>query len=265
MRKLALVLIVIALAILPAAFMSQAQAASRYVVTLNASKTEINQGDQVIFFGKVSPTAKGTTVKIQYFDIDQGGNRWRDVTSTTVRSDGTYAKLVTPRDGSTSYRVYKYAGSGLSAGASPAVVMRAYGWYPMAYNSDLVQTGEEHLGQYGPQTVAGVPVEHYWASSATAGGKTRWTTLHTCKRLRVNVGLDDRSATGADAQFRVHAQLKTIVSLRLAKGTMVPVDVAVPRAETGIITFSAAAHNDLAPTYVNASNPQVYCAFPEDD
>ncbi|VXB42965.1 hypothetical protein [Aeromicrobium sp. 9AM] len=59
MRKLALVLTTIAIAIVPAAFLSEAQAASRYAVTLNTSKTEIAQGDQVIFFGKVWPTAKG--------------------------------------------------------------------------------------------------------------------------------------------------------------------------------------------------------------
>lgn len=265
MRKVVIILIAVALAIVPAAFVSQAQAASRYAVTLNTSKTEINQGDQVIFFGKVSPTAKGSSVSIQYFDIDQGGNRWRTVTTTTVRSDGTYAINVTPRDGSTSYRVYKPAGSGLSSGASPSVVMRAYGWYTMSYNTDLIQLGEEYLEQYGPQTVAGVPVVHYWASTATAGGKTHWTTLHTCKRVRAEVGLDDRSDPGANAQFRIDAGAKRLVNLPVTKGTMTPVDVAVPRAESATIRFSAAANNALTPTYVVASNPRVFCAFPEDD
>ena len=265
MRKLALILTAIAIAIVPAAFLSQAGAASRYAVTLNTSKTEISQGTQVIFFGKVSPTAKGATVRVQYFDVDQGGNRWRDVSSTTVRSDGTYATLVTPRDGATSYRVYKPAGSGLSSGASPSVIVRAYGWYPLSYSSDQIMSGEEYLGQYGPQTVAGTPVTHYWASTATAGGMTTWSTVHSCKRLRAEVGLDDRSNAGADAQFRVGAGAERIANLRVTKGTLVPVDVAVARTSSATIRFNAVANNALTPTYVIASNPRVYCAFPEDD
>ncbi len=264
MRKLVLIGTAIAIAIAPAAFLSEAQAASRYAVTLNTSKTEIAQGDQVIFFGKVSPTATGATVRVQYFDIDQGGNRWRDVSSTTVKSDGTYATLVTPRDGSTSYRVYKPSGSGRSSGASTAVIMRAYGWYTLSYNSE-VSSGAEYLNQYGPQTVAGDPVTHYWSSTETAGGKTMWPTLHTCKRLRAEVGLDDRSDAGADAQFRVGAGAQLIVDLRVTKGTSTSVDVPIARATSATIRFSAVANNALTPTYVNASNPRYYCAFPEDD
>lgn len=265
MRKIALILTAVAVAIVPAAFISQAQAAGKYSVTLTSSKTGINQGAKVIFSGKVSPNAKGSTVRIQYFDKDQGGNRWRTVSTANVKSNGTYARTVRPKEGSVSYRVYKPSGSGLSGGASKAILMRTYGWYPLSYNTDLIQSGEQYLGQYGPQTVAGLPVEHYWSSTDTAGGSTRWTTLHTCNLLRLSVGLDDRSAEGADAQFRVHADEKKIVSVRVKKGTMIAVDVAVPRAETGNLKFTAEARNELVPTYVNASEPRVHCAFPEDD
>ena len=265
MRKLAVILAAIAVAIVPAAFLSQAGAASRYVVTLQVSKTGIAQGTQVVVSGKVSPTAKDSVVSIQYFDIDQDGNRWRTIDHATVKPDGTYARTITPRDGSASYRVFKSAGSGLSSGASGPVVIRAYAWYPIAYNTDLVYYGEQYLGQYGTQTVNGIPVEHYWATTAAATGATRWSTVRSCTRLRVSVGMDDRSTAGADAQFRVHADADLIYSLRVKKGTMAPADLAVPRADTATIKFSAEARNTLTPTYVNASNPRLYCAFPEGD
>lgn len=266
MRKLAVLCTAVAVAIVPAAFLSQAQAAGSYEVSLSVSKTEIRQGDTVVFSGTVEPSAKGSIVKIQFFDRDQGGDRWRTVATTTVKSGGAYAKTVTPRDGSTSYRVYKPSGSGLAGAASSSVVLRAYAWYKMANEPELfVNYGASLKGQYGPQTVAGIPVTRYWSTGATANGRTQWATLETCKRLRVNVGLDDRSDAGADAQFRVLADQDRIVSLRVKKGTMTAVDVAVPRAATRTLTFSAEARNDLVPTYVNASKPQAYCAFPEDD
>ncbi|AWB93861.1 hypothetical protein [Aeromicrobium chenweiae] len=265
MRHLTLVAAALAVGFTPV-LVSQAQAATPYKVSLSVTRTEIKQGDTVVFSGKVSPSAKGARLKVQFFDIDQGGNRWRTVATTTVKSGGAYAKTVAPRDGSTRYRVYKPSGSGLSGGASKTVIMRAYAWYKMANVPDVpLASGEQYKGQYGPQTVAGTPVTRYWASSASAGGRTRWLTLHTCKRVHAEVGLDDRSAAGADAQFRIHADQTRIASVRVKKGTMVTVDVAVPRAETGGLIFTAEARNSARPTYVNASKPRAYCAFPEDD
>ncbi|QGG42982.1 hypothetical protein [Aeromicrobium yanjiei] len=266
MRKLALITGAVALAIASAAFSSQAQAATPYKVSLSVSKTEIKQGDRVVFSGTVSPAAKGTKLKVQFFDVDQGGNRWRTVATTTVRSGGKYSKTVEPRDGSTSYRVYKPSGAGLSGGASRTVIMRAYAWYKMANAPDMgIAYGERYIGQYGPQTVGGTAVTRYWSSDANGAGKTRWSTLHTCKLVRATVGLDDRSAAGADAQFRVHADEKRIVSQRVTPGTTVTFTADVPRAETGGVTFSAEARNADRPVYVNASKPSLYCAFPEDD
>ena len=117
-------------------------------------------------------------------------------------------------------------------------------------------SGEEFLEQYGPQTVAGKPVTHYWSSNESAGGKTTWSTSHTCKRLRAEVGLDDRSDAGADAQFRVGAGSQLIVDLRVTKGTSTPIDVPIARATSATVRFSAVANNALTPTYVNASNPR---------
>jgi len=264
MRTFIALLSAIALAIVPAALLSEAQAASRYSVSLHVSKTEIAHGTSVVFSGKVSPAANGSTVSIQYFDVDQGGNRWRTIDHATVKSDGTYARSIVARDGSTSYRVFKFAGSGLSSGASPSVLIRAYSWQTM-YFSDLIRYGEQYIDQYGPQTVAGVPVEHYWATTSTAAGASRWSTTGTCKRLRADVGLDDRSDAGADAQFRIHADADVVYSLRVKKGTIVPVDLPLDRANTISVKFSAEARNDLVPLYVVAANPRMYCAFPEDD
>jgi hypothetical protein len=264
MRKLALLVTAVAVAIVPAAFMSQAQASSRYAVTIKTSTASVNQGGTAVISGKVSPTAKGSTVWIQWYDRDQGGNRWRTATTATVSSSGTYSKTITPVDGTVDYRVYKPSGSGLSGGTSKTLVIRAYGWYSLASRVDAFN-GIQYRNQYGPQTVAGVPVSDYWSSTETAGGVSRWGTHHSCNLLRLNIGLDDRSAAGAWAQFRVQADSETIVSVRLRKESLTAVEVPIDRAETAYLRFSAEAHNAVVPVYVNASRPRVHCAWPEDD
>ncbi|KAA1399303.1 NPCBM/NEW2 domain-containing protein [Aeromicrobium ginsengisoli] len=261
MRKLALILAAFALAIVPSAFLSQAQAVSRYDVTLHVSKTDVALGTPVVFSGKVSPTAKGSLVSIQYLFSDQESTRWVTIAHATVQADGTYARSVPPRASNWSYRVFKPAGAGRSSGASPQVVIRAYSWTHVV-GSLLERYGWQYTNQYGPQTVAGTPVAEYWSTTASAHGESRWSTHQSCKRLRVDVGLDDRSDAGADAQFRIHFDGDLVYSLRVKKGTKVSVDLPIPRADTSSIKFSAEARNKNVPVYVNASNPRVYCALP---
>lgn len=265
MRKLAVILTAIAVAILPAAFLSQAQAAGKYRVTLKASKTGLNLGGTTVFSGKVSPKAKGKTVRIQMLVVSQiGAKSWKTVSTANVKANGTYARTVKPQADITVYRVYKPSGAGRSGGASKSIRVRAYSWYPMVSDelAPTLASGGQYLDQYGPQTVAGTPVTKYWSTTGTAGGKTRWFVHHSCNLLRLSVGLDDRSAEGADAQFRVHADEKKIVSVRVRKGAMTAVDVAVPRDATGNLAFTAEARNNLVPTYVNVSRARAHCAFP---
>ena len=270
MRKIATVLVALAVMLAPAAYVTQAQAAGKFSVTLKSSRTSVADGSKVTFTGKVSPTAAGQRVRIQFYLTNEGGSSWQDawrVTGAVVRSDGSYSKTFTPYEGEHRWRVYKPSGAGHGAGASPAVTLKVYKWFKMALSGGdrpRVASGKEHINKYGTTEVAGTPVRHYYASDPDGSGTTRWDTDRSCARLRVDVGLGDNSAEGAAAQFRVFAGgYNKIISQKVSKGKMISIDVKFSASATPWLKFTSQNRVDVD-TYLNASNPRMSCAYPND-
>lgn len=261
MRKTLTLLVAMAVALLPAAFSSQAKASSKYTVTFKVSKTSITKGQKITLSGKVSPKAAGKTIKFQALLGSEGDETWTTVRTATIRSDGSYSRKVTPFAGAFRWRAYKPSGSGHGAGVSKAVTIKTYSWYKMANADDTelaIPRGDQWLGRYGAIPVAGVTVSRYFATNQLAGDTTRWYTQHTCKRIRAEVGLWDAASASAVGQFRIFANSTKVASVQVKKGTMIAVDASFSPSKTGAVTFTGEAKGSGV-TPIVASNPRILC------
>lgn len=263
MRKLVIVPLALVVALLPAFFLTQAQAGSKYVVTMNVAKTTINEGQALSFSGKVSPKAAGQKVKIQQQSIVDGDVDWDTMTTATITTNGTYSKKFTPLSGRHKWRVYKSSSPGHAAGTSPAQTLSVFGWFKMANGTTQLEiaSGTQYLGRYGSIDVAGTTVSRYFATNQLGGDTTRWYTKHLCKRIRVDVGLWDESAPGSVGQFRIFADSDRIASVRVPYGTSIAIEETFSRSGTGSIKFTGEAREPIVgPTAIVAANPRIQCA-----
>lgn len=268
MRKLVVVCTAIAVAIIPASFLSQAQAADSYDVTLTSNRTSLDNGSTVTFTGKVSPKAAGQQLKVQYFSTDQDGDLWKDalhIERITITSNGTYSGTFTPYEGERLWRVYKPSGQGVGSGFSSPVTLKVYEWWKLTGPSSLsehmyIQNGAGQIDKYGTIPVAGTPVSRYYASNDDGSGTTRWYLDRRCKQVRFDAGLADVSA-GTSSQLRVYTHGdQPFISQKVTKGQKISVDKTFSQSASPWIKFTSENRQDL-PTITVASNPRVYCAF----
>ena len=188
MRKL----IVLALtAFMVAGGIAAAQAKSAYSVTLAVNHTKVDLGSAIVLSGKVSPSAKGQTVKIQR---RIGSGSWTTLRTVTLSSSSTYRATYKPtKAGPQQYRVQKVASSSNSAGNSATRSLDVYRW---RWLYDVPTTFEPEAGYFsGGYPMAG---EVYQKSiSLKSGDSISWSVnANKCTKLKVYMGIDDDSAVG---------------------------------------------------------------------
>lgn len=203
MRKLPVLLSTAAIALLPVAVMSPAQAAS-FSVSASISTSSAQSGDGPYIKGTISPRRSRVINLQRYYS-----GAWHTIETTTSNSDGTYGKRLTPDDldyaiGSLKFRAV--VGSP-DSGKSSTVTKTIYGWQELAEltstsdNSSRYYDGGNGNG-FGLVVNGKVAGDDAWVSKDPFGGegvgKTVWNLNEKCIKLRGFAGIDDvESTTGA--------------------------------------------------------------------
>ncbi|MFI5429027.1 hypothetical protein [Aeromicrobium sp. UC242_57] len=144
MRKLVVAMLTV---LLVGSGISAAQAKSKYSVTLAVSATKIELGASVKLTGKVSPKAKGSSVKIQRQYV---GGAWKTIATRKLTKAGTYAVSIKPTAGGpTKFRVLKSKSSKRNAGVSTVRSLDVWRWV------DLVTTPTDFVIGDGVNSATG--------------------------------------------------------------------------------------------------------------
>jgi len=125
MRKVTAALLALAVAggLVLVAF--PADAATRYAVTLASSATRADVGQRVTLTGKVTPSAKGQRVKVQW----SSGTGWTTIARPRLNRHSHYRVNVTVSSpGDNHYRVVKPKSPGRKKGVSPSVTVVGWRW-----------------------------------------------------------------------------------------------------------------------------------------
>lgn len=210
MRKLAVILSTAAVALLPIAVMSPAQAAT-YSVSIKLSKTTTTSapdGTGVTLSGSISPKTSGKAVTIQKYS----GGTWKTIWTVTTGSTGKWSKTFIPTStGAIKFRAATAKKGSTKAGTSKSVTLTVYSWLQLAELAPTSDSSDRYYdgGSDLTFTVDGVQAgDDAWVNNDVFGGegigKTIWNLKEKCIRLRGFAGIDDdNSSTGAIGRLKI--------------------------------------------------------------
>ena len=176
-------------------------------VTMTASRTTMNVGQNVWLRGHVNKSAAGHKVVLQ----QQWGpdKPWAFTGKAVVKSDGSYKVGDSPTQNHWRYyRVVMPASDGWKRGVSPSAKVVVYKWVPLVSLVSLnakgfTPTSSVNInGTTYPASLRGTPV----AATATTPAvpvSIEYNLDHKAIALRATFGLSDDSATGAEAGIRL--------------------------------------------------------------
>ena len=183
-------------------------------VTMTASRTQLNVGQNVWLKGHVNHAAAGGKVVLQQ---QWGpGKPWVVTGKAVVKSDGTYKVGDSPTINHWRYyRVVVPGNDGWARGVSPTAKVVVYKWIPLVSLTSLNAKGFTPMASVNingtpyPASLRGTPVA---ATSTTPAVpvSVEYNLDHKAIAIRATFGLSDDSATGAQGGIRLAVDSSTM-------------------------------------------------------
>lgn len=181
--------------------LTAAHASNPWTVTIKASATTVNVGQQVGFKGSVKPRGAAAGRKVVLQERFKPGARWQDQTTDTINSRGKYSLADTPTKNTLhSYRVVMKAAGMHSRGVSKVVKVAVFAWTSLV---DVPSVNDANMGE-GPTDINGRTFDNSVYSRIRGGtASIEFNLNHRCDRLRSTFGVTDDSTTDGQAEVGV--------------------------------------------------------------
>jgi hypothetical protein len=181
-------------AVLP---VTAAHAGSAWVVSVKASVTTAETGQEVTFAGTVRPTGKAAGEKVVLQEKSRPGKPWVTQREARIHASGKYAVSDTPtRNTQHSYRVLMPAIDGHAKGVSKTVKVTVYAWTNLggieAVNNDGMF--------FGAVDINGTTFADSLSTNSNGTRSIEFNLDHQCDALRSRFGISDNSTTGGQAE-----------------------------------------------------------------
>jgi hypothetical protein len=170
-------------------------------VSVKASTTTLDVGQQVTFTGKVRPAGPAAGSKVTLQERFQPGARWRDIAKARINRHGRYSVSDTAHRNTThSYRIVMPKTKKHGRGVSKTTKVAVYDWTPLSAIGGVNPSGMS----VGPVDINGTTyddsVYSYWHGNTSS---IEFNLDHNCDKLRSTFGINDNSSTSGQAEVGV--------------------------------------------------------------
>src|SRR4051794_11467222 len=177
-----------------------AHAGSTWIVGIQASATQVNAGQKVLFTGTVRPKAAAAGEKVLLQEQFRSGAKWQTQKKAKLSGGGKYSVADRPMLNTRhAYRVVMPASQKHAKGVSATIKVTVYAWQ---YLADMGAVNGQGMTA-GTVNINGTSYKHSVYTYYGSNSYLEYNLDHKCTKLRATFGISDGSTTGGQAAVDV--------------------------------------------------------------